>query len=272
MKLERRLKALACIGTAVALTAASFSAQATHSWGGYHWARQQNPFTLKLGNNLSSAWQPYLSTSISDWSRASEFDLSAVAGGTRPKNCRPTAGRVEVCNASYGNTGWLGVASISITGGTHITQGTAKMNDTYFNTANYNSPAWRNLVMCQEIGHTFGLGHVDENFNNANLNTCMDYTNSPDSNQHPNNHDYQQLTTIYSHLDSTTTVNALLPNSTPAAMNDIDFAGPGQWGRVVKEARDGRWQIYELDFGGGHKVVTHVTWASGHERGRGVER
>ncbi len=33
--------------------------------------------------------------------------------------------------------------------------------------------------MCQEIGHDFGLDHQDENFNNPNLGTCMDYTNDP---------------------------------------------------------------------------------------------
>jgi len=31
------------------------TASATHSWGGYHWARTANPFTIKLGNNVSGA-------------------------------------------------------------------------------------------------------------------------------------------------------------------------------------------------------------------------
>ena len=112
-----------------------------------------------------------------------------------------------MCNGAYGNNGWLGIASIWATGD-HITQGTVKLNDTYFDTAQYNTPAWRNLVMCQEVGHTFGLDHQDENFTNPNLGTCMDYTNSPASNQRPNAHDYQQLQTIYAHLDSTSTVGA----------------------------------------------------------------
>ena len=54
------------------------------------------------------------------------------------------------------------------------------MNDSYFNTAKYNTPAWRRLVMCQEVTHDFGLDHQDEIFNNANLGSCMDYTNDPD--------------------------------------------------------------------------------------------
>ena len=52
-----------------------------------------------------------------------------------------------------------------------------EVNDTYFNTAKYNTPVWRNLVMCQEVGHTLGLDHQDEIFDNVNLGTCMDYTN-----------------------------------------------------------------------------------------------
>ena len=28
-------------------------------------------------------------------------------------------------------------------------------------------------------------------------------------------------------------------------------------------------ELYELDFGGGHKVFTFVIWAEGEERGRG---
>ena len=103
---------------------------ATHSWGGYHWARTGNPFTLKVGDNVSQAWDARLDEAISDWSVSTVLDLTKVAGGTRPKSCRATSGRIEVCNASYGNTGWLGIAQISITGGEHITQGIAKLNDT----------------------------------------------------------------------------------------------------------------------------------------------
>jgi hypothetical protein len=90
----------------------------------------------------------------------------------------------EVCNWKYGNNGWLGLAQIWISGG-HITQGVSKNNDTYFDTSTYDTPAWRQFVTCQEIGHTFGLGHQDEDFYNANLGSCMDYTVNPILNQHP---------------------------------------------------------------------------------------
>lgn len=270
---------------AVLLTLFVFAALATvtsadHSWGGYHWARTSNPFTLKTGDNVTAAWDPYLDQAISDWNQSTVLDLLKVAGGTNPKNCRPTLGRIEVCNSKYGNTGWLGIANIWITGGTHITQATTKLNDTYFNTAQYNTPAWRRLVMCQEIAHDFGLDHQDETFNNFNLGTCMDYTNAPSggvvggfnygpSNEHPNAHDYEELEIIYQHLDSTTTIGQSVNNGNgqaPPAMNDLDQTGPSQWGRLVSSSRNGRSQTFELDFGNGNKVITHVFWASSEER------
>jgi len=256
----RRLRHALVQASVLALLAGTSSVgNANHSWGGYHWARTTNTFTLKLGDNLNNTWKPYLSTTSSDWTQSTVLDTVIVAGGTKPRNCRPTSGRGEVCNNSYGNTGWLGVASISITGGTHITQGTVKLNDTYFNTATYNTQAWRNLVMCQEGGHIFGLAHQDEAFDNPNLGTCMDYTNNPFSNQHPNAHDYQMLASIYAHADSTTTVDT--STSLPAAMTNRDFDRPSSWGQLVKRSRDGSREIYERDFGGGNKLVTHVFWA-----------
>lgn len=235
----------------------------SHSWGGYHWARTSNPFLVHIGDNVTSQWDGILATTNSDWNSSTVLNTNIVAGQAgNAKRCRATSGRIEVCNTTYGNNGWLGIASISITGGTHITQCTVKLNDTYFNTAQYNTTAWRNLVSCQEVGHCFGLDHQDETFDNPNLGTCMDYTNNPGTNQHPNSHDYQELQTIYSHLDSSTTVGQSTANkAAPPAMGMIDFAGIGQWGKLIWISEDGHQTAHELDFGHGNKVITHVTWA-----------
>jgi hypothetical protein len=246
-------RVVATLMLSAALVALPSIAMANHSWGGYHWARRSNPFTLKVGDNVSGPWESVLDTTVSDWSKSTVLDLSKVAGGTRPKPCKATLGRVEVCNARYGATNWLGIAQIWITGGTHITQGITKVNDTWFNTAQYNTPAWRNLVMCQEVGHTLGLDHQDENFDNANLGTCMDYTNNPGTNQHPNSHDYQQLETIYSHTDSTTTVGAAVPG--------VNGNGANGWGKLVSTSANGRTSTFVLDLGSGQSIVTHVIWA-----------
>ena len=236
---------------------------ADHSWGSYHWARTSNPFTLRVGDNVSSAWDAHLNVAVGDWSNSDVLNLVKVPGATKPKSCRPTSGQIEVCNASYGNTGWLGIAQIWITGGEHITQAITKVNDYYFSRAPYNTPAWRQFVMCQEIGHDFGLDHQDENFTNPNLGSCMDYTNDPQTNQHPDSHDFAQLKAIYDdHADSTTTVSsATLPSGMPPAMGQIDFDTPAQWGKLVRSSASGRAHVYDLDFGGGHRVITHVLWA-----------
>jgi hypothetical protein len=247
-----------------ALAAFPASVSANHSWGKYHWARQTNPFTLKLGDNVSTGWDSYLSTASSDWTASIVLNTTIVAGSTSGSTCAPTSGRVEVCNANYGGTGWLGVASIWTTRGAHIAQGTAKMNDYYFNQSQYNTAAWRRLVMCQEVAHTFGLDHQDENFNNANLGTCMDYTSDPDgppSNEHPNAHDYEQLVTIYSHLDRFTTVGAAAPADAPAGFMNADMNAKENWGEKVRESADGHSAIYMRDFGHGYKVFTFVFWA-----------
>lgn len=191
-------------------------AEANHSWGGYHWARASNPFTLKLGDNVGAQWDAFLSEASSDWSASTVLDTTVVAGtSSNLRRCSASQGRVEVCNASYGSTGWLGVAGISLSGG-HITSGYVKLNDSYFNTAQYNKPEWRRLVTCQEIGHTLGLDHQDTTFGNANLGTCMDYTNTPlgpPSNEHPNQHDYDQLVSIYTHLDGAPTTGPTPPSN-----------------------------------------------------------
>ena len=237
-------------------------AYATHSWGGYHWARTANPFTLKLGDNVSTIWDGHLATASTDWSVSSVLDTTIVAGESKG-NCRPTNGRVEVCSKTYGYNGWLGLAQIWVSG-SHITQGVAKMNDTYFNIAPYNTAAWRQFVICQEVGHTFGLDHQDVNFTNANLGTCMDYTNDPSgalynqlSNEHPNAHDYDQLGLIYAHFDSVTTVGQRA-SSTSGKGNAADADDAG---KVLRKDSKGRPALYERDLGKGEKLFTFIFWA-----------
>jgi hypothetical protein len=252
-------KRLLAVATATALAMflwPSGTAQANHSWNGYHWARTANPFTVELDDNVTSAWDSYLSTASSDWTQSSVLNTVVLQGSFGSKNCRPQTSHVEVCNSTYGNTGWLGIASIWVTGGVHITQGSVKVNDTYFNTPQYNTPAWHRLVMCQEVGHTFGLAHQDENFNNPNLGSCMDYTSNPTgppSNEHPNQHDYDQLVTIYSHLDS-------FPTMPVPGVAEVGNS-PSSWGELVSGSASHGSGWYVRDFGHGNLVITHVIWA-----------
>jgi hypothetical protein len=237
-----------------ALTAFPASVSANHSWGNYHWARTSNPFTIKVIDSMSSSWDDNLNTAISDWNASSVMNVVKEAGDDSSrvrKRCRPVSGKVRSCNANYGNNGWLGLAQIWISG-SHITQGTAKMNDTYLASSSY-SETNRQHVICQEIGHDWGLDHQDES--GADLNTCMDYANALD-NPHPNNHDYQQLETIYAHLDSTTTIA-----SAPPGFANADVHAQENWGTKVRESADGRSAIFVRDFGNGNQIFTFVFWA-----------
>ena len=241
--------------TLFALLLVPSSASATHSWRDYHWARTTKSFTLALGDNLSSDWDPYLATASSDWSRSKVLDTVVTPGQTtNPQACSPTLGRVEVCNGNYGYVTWIGLARIWIYSDHHIVQGAVLLNDFYFDMPRFNTPAWKNLVMCQEVGHNFGLDHQDEDFSNEPLGTCMDYSSDPEPNQHPNRHDYEQLQIIYDHLDSTSTVGPL-----PSDVTNATFEKVSDWGRLVKS--EGQTAIYERTFGSGYKVVTFVIWA-----------
>ena len=245
----------AIVGALALVVALPGVVAANHSWGSYHWARTANPFTLKVGDNVGTAWDAVLDTTIVDWTKSTVLNLNKVIGqGAFKRKCNPTAGRVEVCDNTYGNNGWLGVAQIWASG-SHITQGTVRLNDTYFNTSTYNTTAWRNLVSCQEVGHTLGLDHQDTNFDNPNLGTCMDYTSDPSTNQHPNTHDYEELVTIYSHLDSTTTVGAATPGSVPGLSWNSEF------GQEVARSANGRTSVFVRDLGNGQRIITHVFWA-----------
>lgn len=237
--------------TATAMLAAllpAVPASANHAWNGYHWARTANPFTISLGDNVDASWRAYLATAASDWSAdtaGNPLNAAVATGAARSSRaCRPENGRVEVCNSRYGYTGWLGVATIWIGTGGHIVKGNAKMNDTYLRSM---SSAAHGQVMCQEVGHTFGLDHQDET--GADLNTCMDYGDALD-NPHPNQHDYDQLAAIYRHLDDVTTTNEGMAGNPGARPSRVDRENHGNHTVITKHYPDGS------------KKVSFIHWAS----------
>lgn len=271
------LRSALLAGAALAI---SSPAGANHAWNNYHWARTSAPLALKVNKAISSVWTTSVNTAIGDWNALQVLSLTSqnAPNGTSAKRCNPIAGQILVCNDSYGNRGWLGIASINIDSANHITSGTTKLNDSYFNTAQYNKPEWRALVACQEIGHDFGLAHQDEAFGNVNLGSCMDYTNAPaggvvggfnygPSNEHLNAHDGEQLNAMYAHFDSGTTTSATtnfgVRQVGKAAAQPPQASGDSraEWGAAVHRDGKGRPDTFVRALPGGGRVVTHVFWA-----------
>jgi hypothetical protein len=260
-----KIPSIRAVAVGAALAAVAVPALADHSWGGYHWARSTSELTVSVGDNVDIRWKAYLQEAVRDWNASTVIQSPLVPGSTSPKNCKAVAGTIQVCNANYGRTGWLGIAQIWISGG-HISQAITKVNDTYFDTATYNKPEWRRLVMCQELGHDYGLDHQDESFSNPNLGSCQDYTNNPlgpPSNEHPNAHDYDQLLTIYNHVESGPTVT----RTRGAAGTEIGHE-LADLGRAVAFDRLGRPIKFERILSPNERVLTHVTWAMGEGPGR----
>jgi hypothetical protein len=254
--------ALSVVALAVTLGTLQSNVSANHHWSNYHWARTANPFTIKLIRHLTAVWKPYLDLGSAAWTTSIKLNTTIVAGAkdaTTRQVCPTVNGQVAVCNFTYGLTGWTGLATIWIDANSHIYRGTSKMNDSY----TWN-PGSRQLVMCQEVGHTFGLAHQDETFNNPNLGTCMDYTSlpfGPPNNLALNQHDHDELNLIYAHLDNYTTITQVPPLGMPVEADSIDFNRPEEWGFLRASLNGGRTEIYERLLTGGHRVVSFVIWS-----------
>lgn len=246
------------LGLAAVATAA-LTANAGHSWGNYHWGRTTQNFPLQVIDSNTPDWDGELAQTLTDWSHSTAFDLAITGADDSArarKQCRAVTGKIKSCNAFYGFNGWLGLASINISGD-HITKGVAKMNDSY--SSQLTDQNERDHVMCQEIGHLFGLGHTSED--GSSQGTCMDYSSSPASTR-PNAHDYEQLETIYAHLDTVNTYATSLA-STPLTGPQRSMAGEVPMGvRVHKGVFH---EVWAAPDGQGGTWIHHVTLAAGHE-------
>jgi hypothetical protein len=150
-----------------------------------------------------------------------------------------------------------------------------ELNDYYFAGSSYayNNKAEQLHVICQEVGHTFGLDHQSET--GESLNTCMDYYHNTSDNDalstHPNQGDYDELLCIYDptyahktlsssghkcrgtgHLDSFDSAGA-----GAAASSSFPGAGPSfAPGTQISESK------YIDHLADGSQLVTWITWAN----------
>ncbi len=183
----------------------STAAQADHQWSSYHWERDGvNPLEIIVADNHDPVapanqnlpyWGPILGNVIADWASGNVDSYGGAHFGTIDSGLS-LDGNVKSFNDDYGNTGWLGIASIWVTRGKnkHITRGESKVNDYYVTLAGYDGfdqiEEWQ-AVLCQEIGHTLGLAHT------ALVNTCMNTEVRPLRFGTPNGHDTEMLDIMY---------------------------------------------------------------------------
>ena len=236
------------------------SVVANNAWGDYHWDGASTPVALTLEDNLSPSWSTVLGTVDADWDTGA-LDLTIDSSPDGSTNCgNPLAnvgpanpGEIEVCNGSYGTNGWLGVARIWIAAdGTHISAAIAAVNDSYLGSGGaYDNANARQHVLCQEVGHTFGLDHQKSPKKQTCMNAQWGLTSS--SFVSPNLHDYDQLASIYAHLDGTSEEggNGGGPCDKKPDHPKCQAGSPGHSFEVERLAN-------------GQIMLTWITWAPGY--------
>ena len=264
MKISKIILAVASCGIF------ALSANADHRWSTYHWATGGDGNTpmlvdLPAVSKISSDWNNEYIDSLNDWEKSNNIAHNTRETGSSSrkdrKRCTAIQGKLVTCNAAYGANGWAGLASINLDTNGHITQGTAKMNDTYLANDSYD---YRLHVMCQEIGHVYGLGHTSED--GTSQQTCMDYSNDPRSTL-SNSHDWAELALMYDHNDGYTTVAGGGSTSDPKPCR----GGPKKCGSSngavpapkVKITGNGKSQIWVSPGANGSTWIHHITLAKG---------
>ena len=231
-------------------------------------------FNLTVVDSTTDNWSPYVArASVTGRSPTSSTWFARTAPRPTGTGAVPRArGAVRICNQTYGNTGWLGIAGISIDGTGHIVAGYTKLNDSVLQPGllrHASLEAERHLPGAR--AHV-GLDHQDEDFNNASLYTCMDYQVPPF--RVPNDHDYAELETIYAHLTPTTRTREAGAavatggscNAPPGKGCNKADAGQGHsradWG--ISLGRKGAKEKFLRIEPDGTRHLTFVTWAEGY--------
>lgn len=243
----------------------------------YHWQREENPVTLLVVDHVDPKWNHTLDRAAREWSKSNVLDLNVVTGpnpGPNTAEVDPAAGvasvdaarrnggvrfdadanrclrnaipgRIEVCNSDFGEARFIGTTNLARRDG-HIGKAVVFMNDDYFDRKRgANNPHFRLSVVCHELGHARGLGHV------KGRESCMTTSRQffPET---PDPHDFQQLRRIYEHHDDRTTVDGALVEGAA-----VDGPQP-QPQPLLPNPGGPRQPILVKDLGGGWQQVTIV--------------
>jgi len=167
-------------------------------WNEKYIKRDKGGLHITLVNSLDDKWQKEFEVAVADWSESDALTLSVEVLPVDPewskeKKCARQQGKQVVCNANFGETGWVGINENEVSNN-RIISSVAKMNEYYLRNANFYH---RRFTMCHELGHGFGLPHTDENPYNKNLGNCLDYTDDPEENLLPGEVNFNALNQVY---------------------------------------------------------------------------
>ncbi len=280
-KLSIGLRASVC--AAAISVAAPAMAQETHQWANYHWDNDGGGFQLDVLYKFSNPkWNDYILPAYQKWGDVIPGTNPSKMGVTIASNdtidtgrCRPIAGKVVICSDTYGfkRGGWLGVATAWADDAGHFQQVTVQYNDTFYNST-YDDPLEREFVTCHEQGHSIGLGHRDEDFNNLNLGSCMDYTSDVDgsggqgpSNLNPDDVDAAVLNSDAMYGSGHGSFNhggggSSGPGGPPSGKGPKKLTGHfPEWGAVVGYDGLGRPNEFIETVAPGLTKRTHVMWS-----------
>ncbi|MHA1951730.1 MAG: hypothetical protein ACW99G_14765 [Candidatus Thorarchaeota archaeon] len=129
----------------------------THWWNGFHW-RSDN-LTIEVVD-LTGNSEFLVEEVVGEWS---SFDIPMTLIYSRAS--RNTDFPTITVHAENGN-GWLGLAIVYPDEDRHIQGGAVKIHPLMLSDDRYTRAGLKH-VMCQELGHTLGLGHIK-------FETCMD--------------------------------------------------------------------------------------------------
>lgn len=102
---------------------------------------------LTLLNALDDTWQDEFYDAVGDWNESPALTLELDRVDV-DYDCNRVDGVMVVCNANFGETGWVGINQNEIKRGV-IVSSVTKMNEFYLRNAEYEH---RRYTMCHEVG------------------------------------------------------------------------------------------------------------------------
>ena len=163
-------------------------------------------------------------------------------------------------------------------------QGSVKLNDSYHDSRAYNQRL-RDLVMCQEVGHVFGLDQLRTRISTTAIwarawITRATRTEIPQTGLPTRTITRCSWTSTATPMERAAAAGAKVPpgsvlvsNRRPPGHRRVGPRRRGQWGSLISTSRDGGQSEFVLDFGNGHRVHTHraLNWVLAPDRaGAGI--